>query len=166
MKYRYAACMFSVVFVIQTTLVNVISVYGATPNLLLCLVVVLSFLYDENNCGLVMGVVFGLLYDICFAEYTGIAALAFLIISLGIMLVNIVMNKEALLSVIIVSAAATVVYALIYWSIMAMLGSGYSFYYMMKFIPLYTLYNAVVVTALYMAMIRRVIKHHSDRYYR
>jgi len=166
MKYRYAACLFFVAFIIQTTLVNVISVYGATPNLLLCLVVIFSFLYDENNCGLVLGVVFGLLYDICFTEYVGIAALAFLIISLGIMLVNIVMNKEALLSVIIVSAAATVLYALFYWSIMAMLGSGYSFYYMLKSVPLQVLYNAVVVTALYMAMIRRVIKHHYDRYYR
>ena len=166
MKYRYAVCLFSVAFIIQTTLMNVISIYGVTPNLLLCLVVVFSFLYDENNCGLVLGVIFGLFYDVCFSEYVGIAALAFLVISLGIMLVNIVMNKEAIISVVIVSAAATIAYALIYWSIMALLGSNYSFYYMIKFLPLYVLYNTAVVTALYLLMIKRVIRHHYDRYYK
>ena len=166
MKYRYAICLFSVAFIIQTTLMNVISVYGATPNLLLCLVVIFSFLYDDSNCGLVLGVIFGLFYDICFSEYVGIAALAYLVISLGIMLVNIVMNREAVISVMIVSVAATIVYVLIYWSIMAMLGSNYGFYYMIKFLPLYIIYNTVIVTVLYVLMIKRVTRHHYDRYYK
>ena len=166
MKYRYATCLFLAAFVVQTTLVNVIGVFEATPNLLLCLVIILSFLYDENNCGLVLGVVFGLLYDICFSEYVGIAALAFLIISLSVMLVNIVMNKEAIFSVIIIAVAATVIYSLFYWCVTAMLGSGYYFVYMLKFLPMYILYNTVVVILLYLLMIKRVIRFHYDRYYK
>ena len=166
MKYRYAICLFSVALIIQTTLMNIFSIYGITPNLLLCLVVIFSFLYNDNIYGLVLGVIYGLLYDICFSEYVGIAALAFLIISLGIMLFSIVMNKEALISVIIVAAASTVAYMLIYWSIMAMLGSSYSFLYMARFLPVSVLYNVAVVAAIYMLMINRVIKHHYDRYYR
>jgi len=166
MKYRYVICLFSAALIIQTTLMNVAGIFGTTPNLLLCLVVIFSFLYDENNYGIVMGVIFGLIYDICFSEYVGIAALAFIIISLGIMLVNIVMNKESVLAIIIVSVAATVIYAMIYWGIMAMAGSSYSFYYMIKFVPLYILYNAVIVIALYFLLIKKVIRHHYDRYYR
>ena len=165
MKYRYAACMFMAAFLLQTTLANVFSVFGATPNLLLCLVAVFSFLYDGDNYGIVFGVAFGLLYDACFSEYTGIAALAFLGISLSIMLVKVVMNREAIISVMIVSAAATVAYALIYWGIMAMLGSSYSFFYAMRKLPLYVLYNTAVVAILYRLMIRRVVKHHYDKHF-
>ena len=166
MKYRYAICIFLAAFILQTTVMNVFSILGATPNLLLCLVVIFSFLYDENNYGIILGVVFGLLYDVCFSEYVGIAAMAFLVISLGIMLVNIVMNKETVLSVIIVSAAASVLYFLIYWSIMSLTGSGYSFVYAVRLLPIYIIYNAAIVAGLYFLMIKRVIKHHYDRYFR
>ncbi|MCL2436567.1 MAG: rod shape-determining protein MreD [Clostridiales bacterium] len=166
MKYRYAACLFFVAFIIQTTLMNIVSVFGTTPNLLLCLVVIFSFLYDENNYGLVLGVSFGLLYDICFSQYVGIAALAFFVISLAIMLVNVIMNKEVVFSVIVVTASSTVVYTLIYWGIMFMLGSNYSFFHMMRFLPLSVLYNTVIVIVLYYLMINKVIRHHKDRYYK
>jgi len=166
MKYRYAICMFSAAFFLQTTLINIVGIFNVTPNLLLCLVAIFSFLYDDNNSGLVLGVVFGLLYDICFSEYVGIAALAFFIVSLSVMLVNIVMNREAVISVIIISTGATVVYNLTYWCIMAMLGSAYSFVYIIKFLPMYILYNLAVMIMLYYLMINNVIKHHYDRYYK
>ena len=166
MKYRYAICLFSAAFIIQTSLMNAFSIYGVTPNLLLCLVVIFSFLFDHNNYGIVLGVVFGLFYDICFSEYVGIAALAFLIISVGIMLVNVVMNKEAIFSMIIVSAASTTAYTLIYWGIMAMLGSNYGFLFMLRFLPASVFYNVVIVLLMYFIAIKRVIKYHSDRYYR
>ncbi|MCL1809022.1 MAG: rod shape-determining protein MreD [Clostridiales bacterium] len=166
MKYRYAVCMFVAALVLQTTLTNIISIFGAVPNLILCLVVVFSFLYDENNYGIVLGVAFGLLYDICFSEYVGIAALAYLVISLAIMLVNFVMNKESVFSVIIVSVGATALHSLMYWSIMAMLGSSYGFVYAMRNLPFYALYNTAVVTGLYSLMIKKVIRHHNDRYYK
>jgi len=166
MKYRYAICLFTAAFIIQTTLMNVVGIFGVTPNLLLCLVVIFSFLYVDNNYGLVLGVIFGLFYDVCFSEYTGIAALAFFIISLSIMLVNVATNREAVLSVLLVSAGATVLYTLIYWSIMSMLGSSYSFLYMIKKLPLYVLYNTAIVLILYYSMIKKVIRHHDDRYFR
>ena len=166
MKYRYAICLFTIAFIIQTTLMNVVGILGATPNLLLCLVVIFSVLYDDNYYGLILGVAFGLLYDICFSQYIGIAALAFFIISLSIMLVNIVVNKEAVVSVILVSIGATVVYTLLYWSVMAMLGSSYSFLYMIRNLPVYIIYNTAIVIILYYSMIKKVIRHHYDRYFR
>ena len=166
MKYRYVTCLFFAAFILQTTLMNAINIAGVTPNLLLCLVVIFSFLYDENYYGIVYGVVFGLLYDICFAQYTGITALIFLGLSIAIILASIIMNKELILSVVIVSAGATTAHTLAYWAITAMLGSNYSFIYVIQFLPLYILYNMAVVIILYYAMIKKVIRHHNDRYYR
>ena len=53
MRYWKAAIAFAVAFIMQTSLLNVISIKGYTPNLLLCLVVVFSFLYEEDLYGLV-----------------------------------------------------------------------------------------------------------------
>ena len=144
MKYKYAICLFSVALIIQTTLMNIVSVFGATPNLLLCLVIMMSFLYDYNNSGLVLGVAFGLLYDICFSEYVGITALGFFVVSLFVMLINIALNKESVFSVVIVAAASTVIYTLMYWSIMAMLGSSYKFLYMIQFLPAYVFLPRII----------------------
>jgi hypothetical protein len=82
------------------------------------------------------------------------------------MLVNIVLSREAVFSVIIVSCLSTVIYNFLYWCIMAMLGSNYSFTYMIKYLPLYLLYNTVVVVVLYFLMVNKVIRYHYDRYYK
>ena len=166
MKYRHAICLFAAAFVIQTTLMNVAGVLGVTPNLLLSLVAMLSFLYDDKNFGLVLGVVFGLLYDICFMEYTGVTALSFFVISIAIMLVNAVMSKEAFVSAIIVSAASTALHSLICWSVYAMMGSGAGFALMAGMLPVQIPYNMLLAAALYFSMIKRVIRHHYDRYFR
>lgn len=166
MKYKFAVCLFLIAFLLQATLLNVIAIFGATPNLLLCLVVIFSFLYDEGYYGMILGVTFGLLYDICFSEYIGIAALCCFIIALSIMLVNVVMNKEMVLSVVLITIASTFLYNVIYWAIMEMLGSNYGFFYMLRCQPLYMAYNTVVTVILYYVLIKRVVRHHKDRYYR
>jgi len=163
MRYVYATSIFLVAYLLQTTLMNVFRVFDVTPNLLLCLVVVFSYLYDDTNIGLILGVVFGLLYDISFSQYVGIAALAFFIISLTTMLVSAVMTKEAVFSIVILGASATVVYTLIYWLVMAMLGSNYNFLFVLGFLPYYVVYNTIVVVIMYYAMIKRVMKRNIDK---
>jgi len=166
MNYRYATCLFLIAFIIQTTLMNMISIAGVTPNLLLCLVVIFTFLYDDKNYGIIFGVIFGLLYDIAFTGHVGIAAFLFLIISLSIMFASVVINKEVILSVIIVIVLSTVAYVFMYWGIMALLGSNASFMLMLRFLPIHILYNTIVVLIIYFLMIKRVIRHYQDRYYR
>ena len=165
MRYRYAVCVFLAAYIFQTTLMNAVSVFGVTPNLLLCLVVVYSFLYHESAGGPVFGVVFGLLYDIAFMPHVGVAAMAFLIVSVSIMIISSVMNKEMIASVIIITPIATTVYVLIYWAIMLLLGSNHGFLFVMGFLPYYIAYNTVVVVVLYLFMVRKVIRHRRDRYY-
>ena len=71
MKSWKAGIFFLIAFFIQCSFLNVISIAGFTPNLLLCLVVVFSFLYEEQIYGLLYGAVFGIFYDICFADVVG-----------------------------------------------------------------------------------------------
>jgi len=166
MKYTYAVILFLTALLLQTTLLNLIGLFGVTPNLILCLVIIFSFLFDEGYYGVALGVPFGLLYDICFSEYVGLAAIGFFVIAFSIMIVNFVMNKETVLSVILITIGATFLYQSIYWVIMAMLGSHYSYGYMLQYMPLNILYNTVITSILYYALINKVTKHHKDRYYK
>ena len=56
MKSWKAGIFFLIAFFIQCSFLNVISIAGYTPNLLLCLVIVFSFLYEEQIYGLLYGV--------------------------------------------------------------------------------------------------------------
>ena len=60
MNYRKAIVLFVIAFLVQTSLLNVIMIKGYTPNLLLCLVVTISFLYENKTYGIVLGAIFGI----------------------------------------------------------------------------------------------------------
>ena len=80
MKSWKAGIFFLIAFFIQCSFLNVISIAGYTPNLLLCLVIVFSFLYEEQIYGLLYGVLFGVFYDICFADVVGPTPIALAIV--------------------------------------------------------------------------------------
>ena len=165
MKYKYASCLFLAAFLLQTTLLNVVGLFGVTPNLLLCLVVSFSFLYDEGYQGLVLGTLFGLIYDICCLPYVGVSALGYMVVAMAVMLINIALNKELVVSILLIAVASTWLYQSLLWGMMALLGSPYGYVYMLRHLPLQVLYNVAVTLILYYALIRKVIRYHKDKYY-
>ncbi|QHI73323.1 rod shape-determining protein MreD [Aminipila terrae] len=163
MKMRFAVIIFFVAFLLQGTVLNLFAINGATPNLILCLVVVFSFLYEDFN-GLILGVVFGLLTDSCMAQYVGVAAFSYLIVCLIVINMRETINKENIASIIIVSVGSTLIYNFIYYLINAGFGSIYSLTYWLKLQPIYILYNSAIVFLLYLIFIKKVIKYRNDRY--
>ncbi|MBN7772771.1 rod shape-determining protein MreD [Clostridium aminobutyricum] len=164
MKIRYAVLLFLLAFLFQGTLLNLFAIKGATPNLILCLVSIFSFLYEDNK-GIVMGVVFGLLSDLCMGQYLGIAAMGYLIIGLTVSFMREMINKENIASIIIVTICSTIGYNLIYYVISVFFfGSIYSFIYWMKIQPLYIIENIIVVLILYINLMKTIVKYRNDRY--
>nr|WP_315022181.1 rod shape-determining protein MreD [uncultured Aminipila sp.] len=163
MKMRFAVIIFLVAFLLQGTVLNLFSINGATPNLVLCLVIIFSFLYEDNN-GLVLGVVFGLLIDTCMAQYVGVSAFCYLIVSLIVISLRETINKENIASIIIVSVGVTLIFNFIYFVINACFGSTYSLLYWLKLQPIYIIYNSAVIFILYLIFIKKVVKYRNDRY--
>ena len=85
MKYRYSFLVFLAAFLVQGTLLNLFSVFGVTPNLMLCLVVMFSLLYDNQMHGVVFECIFGVIADMCFMMYAGVSSLGYLAVSLIVM---------------------------------------------------------------------------------
>lgn len=164
MKIRYAVLLFLLAFLFQGTILNLFAIKGATPNLILCLVSTYSFLYEDNK-GIALGVVFGLLSDLCMGQYLGVAAMGYLLVGLGVSFLRIMINKENIASIIIVTICSTLGYNLIYYLISVFFfGSIYSFIYWMKIQPLFIIENIVVVLILYIQLMKRIVKYRSDRY--
>ena len=166
MKYWKAAAAVLVAFLIQTSLLNIVNIKGYTPNLLLCLVVVFSFLYEDGLYGIIFGAAFGLLYDICFSSVLGPTALALVATAVGILIVREFANIENIVNMWIVAAVSLVIFYFVSWGLFHIGGKPEGFIYVLKRLPWTGLYSVAVITAIYLVLIRKVTKHRKDRYFR
>ena len=165
MKYRYAILLFFAAFILQPTFLNLISIFGITPNLTLCLVVSCCFLYSRESFGVVLGVIFGLLIDICTMQYVGVSSIAYFLIGIAVMLCSEFLNRENIASMLLVTAVSTMAFSILTWGIHSFLGTSCSFVYLMKQQIVLVLYNVAIVAIIYQFIIRKVIRYRSDRYY-
>lgn len=163
MKLKYAFILFFIGFIIQSSVMHHLSIFGVTPNLILCLVIIFSFLFDDYQ-GIIFGPIFGLIHDICFAEIIGVASVSYILIALFCLELNRHLYRESFISILIASSIGTICYSLLYWGIIRVLGSGYSFIYMLSMQGILLIYNGIVMLILYIIMSRRVIKHPGDKY--
>lgn len=163
MKIRYAAILFLLAFFIQTSILNFVSIFGITPNLILCLVAIITFLYVDSKA-YVFAIIFGLLWDMCNGPFLGVSAFAYLMVSLAVLGLRETINKENKISAIIVSIVATLIYNLVYFVICAGFGNEYSILYWIKLQPGYMAYNTVVIFILYCILIKKVVRFRNDRF--
>ncbi len=163
MKYRYSFIIFFIGFILQSTIMNYFGIFHMSPNIILCLVVVVSFLYEGYH-GILFGILFGIIHDICFAEIIGAAAISLFSVALICIEMKRYLYKDSLVSVTIVSIVGTTIYALLYWSINKILGNGVVFLYAMEKEAILLIYHILITLIMYHFVSRRVIKHRSDRY--
>lgn len=166
MKYRQGFLLYLGAFFLQPFLQNLIPSFGNHVNLLLCLTVVLTFLYDEQLPGILWGFVFGLLYDIVFGIYLGPGVTALVVTGVAVLVLREFVNIENFFNALITMLVSTWMYTSVYWGIYFVLGSPYSYIYAMKTVPLQLLFNCLVAAAVYLILIKRVKKHRRDRYFK
>jgi len=165
MKYRYAFLFFIAGFILQSTVINHLSFIGMTPNIVLCLVTMLPFLYEGNH-GLVFGVFFGLLQDLSFSLIIGPAAVSYFIVALIMSAIRHYLYRDSIINIFFASIIGTILYYSINWSIIAVFGGTYDFIYVLKGLPVLLIYHIILMIAFYLLVGRRSIRHPQDRYYK
>ncbi|WP_324823377.1 rod shape-determining protein MreD [Sinanaerobacter sp. ZZT-01] len=163
MKYGHSFILFLAAFLLQSTVLNHLSFFGVTPNLVLCLVIVLTFLYDEYP-GIVGGLLFGLIQDLCFGEIIGIASLAYFAIGLSILYVKKLLYQDNVLSILFITISSTLGYYLIYWGVFFLFNGHYHFLYMAKILPISIIYNNIFTIFYYLIIGKTLEKNPKDRY--
>ncbi|MDR2296658.1 MAG: rod shape-determining protein MreD [Clostridiales Family XIII bacterium] len=165
MRLRYAIPIFLAAFVIQSTMLRYIAVYDVAPNVLLCLVIVFAFLYEEPF-GLVFGVIFGILRDIEFGLYVGISAVSQMAAALLVMRIKRYLNHELLLPALAAGLAGTLLNNAVYWGVYKLAGIPHTLLYILGLQPVSIAYNLLFVMILHLILRRGVIRHRKDREYK
>ena len=166
MKYWKVGLLFLIAFVIQPSLLNVISIKGYTPNLILSLVILFSFLYEQEMYGVIYGAVFGLLYDIMYSDVVGPTPIALVLVAIGILIVREYTNIENIINLWLVSVGSIILYYFANWGLYHLAGNPIGFRFVLNALPWIGLYSLAVITILYFILIRKINKHHRDRYFK
>lgn len=166
MKYWKVGLIFLLAFLLQPSLLNAISIGGYTPNLLLCLVVVFSFLYENKMYGIVYGALFGLLYDLCYSSFVGPTPIALVVVAFCIITAREFANIENIVNLWIVTVLAFIGYYVLNWGLFRIAGTPVGLSVVFGMLPWVTLYSLVVITVIYKILIRQVVRYHRDRYFR
>ena len=166
MKSWKAGIFFLIAFFIQCSFLNVISIAGYTPNLLLCLVIVFSFLYEEQIYGLLYGVLFGVFYDICFADVVGPTPIALVLVALVIFVLREYANIENIVNMWVTSLLSILFYYALNWGLQHLAGNPIGLLYVLKTLPWITLYALSLMSVLYLILLRKMTRHRKDRYFR
>ena len=166
MKSWKAGIFFLIAFFIKCSVLNVISIAGYTPNLLLCLVIVFSFLYEEQIYGLLYGALFGVFYDICFADVVGPTPIALVLVALVIFVLREYANIENIVNMWVTSLLSILFYYALNWGLQHLAGNPIGLLYVLKTLPWITLYSLSLMTVLYLILLRKMTRHRKDRYFR
>lgn len=155
--------MYLFLFLLQCTVFPQFDLFSCTPNLILCMTVLIA-LRSESFMGLSLGIVMGLLQDLFFGQMIGIAALCYFGLALAIMATKHLTYKYSAASVVIFGVISTLVYSFGYWGISAIMGSGYHLWYMIKSLPQLLVYNAFVLVCMHVLLRRQERKYPEDRF--
>ena len=164
MRTRTAIIIFALVFVVQATLLRYIAINQTAPNLLLCFVIVFSFMYDKP-LGILLGVLFGLLWDINFGIYMGVSSISLLIVALTMVLFRRPFNSESFLLAVLGGVIGSLLYNFVYLGAYKLLGLPHSVYYLLKPQPYMMLYNVVIVMILHLILRQGIIRNKRREFY-
>lgn len=163
-KYLKIGAFFLTGFIIQPSLLNLISIGGYTPNLLLGLVILFSFLFEEEVYGVVFGAIFGVLYDVMYGAVIGPTPIALVLVAIIILLVREHANIENIVNLWLVSLAGIVLYYIFNWGLNRIAGNPIGIQLVLSNVPVILIYTLVFITVMYLLLRKRVIRHHKDRY--
>lgn len=164
MSFKKVTVLFALAFIFQLTIVNIFNINGIGPNLVFCLMVIISFLYEDGYRSIPFGMFFGFLLDICAGPYVGITPLAMLIAGIFAVAGRIWLNVEKIYTLVVTGVIAMLLYQLTYFAIMKALGDPIGVVRMLSFQPGYVLYNGVVLAVMFLIMHKKAEKYHNDRY--
>ena len=152
------AIIFVFATIIQTSLINIFAIFGIVPNLILCLVCVISFLYDNGWKAVGFGMLSMLLVDVVTLSRIGISSLIVLLIGSLVYYIRQKISLESIISPLFLGVSVTILFDSITYLINKLLGSQYTLIYFLSFEIIEIILNVVLVTILYLLMVRNAVR--------
>jgi len=149
MSYKKAAVLYGLAVILQLALLNLISVFDITPNLVLCLALFITYKYNDGIRPALIGVPFALLLDIMSGQYAGVGALMIFALCIATAYFGRDLNRDNVWTLFSVIALGTVLYYVGYWMILVILGNPTSILYIIRFLLIEIPFNLLVAAAAY-----------------
>ncbi|MEE3362715.1 MAG: rod shape-determining protein MreD [Anaerovoracaceae bacterium] len=141
--------MYIIALICQMTLAGIISISNVGPNLILCLTVVIIFVFDDGWKCFPYALVTALLLDICVGSCTGAASLSLTFTILLAYEARKILNTEQVLPMFAAGACCTLLYDFVYWIIMKIAGDPMTLLFMLKYQLFYIIYNVIIMYFLF-----------------
>ena len=164
MSFKKVLFIFIVAFLCQLSLVNIFAVKNTGPNLILCVMIMITFLYEDGFRSIPFAIFFGLLLDICSGLYVGVTPLLMLGAGIFTEVARIWLNTEKIYTLLTTVLIITIMYHVLYFAAMKILGNPAGAVFALKGLPLFVIYNCAVCAIMFVMMHKKAEKYHNDRY--
>ena len=149
MSYKKAVLLYGIALVLQFSLLNIFTIGGVTPNLILCLLLFITYKYNEGLRPALIAIPFALLSDLMGGQYVGVSALVLFILALTVNYLGRGLNRDSIWTLLTVSVFGTVVYNFLYWGVLATLGIPGTIFGLLKFLASALPANLLVILIVY-----------------
>lgn len=164
MKFLHGIIIFVVAFLLTPVLGNLIPIFGNHLDVVLCLLVMLVFMYDDPTVPFICAAIVGILYDMAYGMYTGPTTITLTLTGLIVLALKQLINKEVFFNSVIMMLVCTFAYKLIYWGVYYILGSPYTLGYALGYIPWNLLFNSIFALVLFFILSKKTVKHRQNKY--
>ena len=164
MSFKKVTFLFLLAFLMQLSVVNFIEIKSTGPNLVMCMMIIITFLYEDGYRSIPFAIFFGLILDICCGAYVGPCALSMFAVGIFVAACHVWLNVEKIQTLIVSGIIATVIYEVAYYIILKALGNPMGVEYAAKILPAYVIYNLVVLIFMFLMMHKKAEQYHNDRY--
>lgn len=164
MSFKRVLLLFAVCFLAQLSVVNLITFRNLGPDLIMCMMIAITYLYDDGYRSIPFALVFGLLLDVCAHQYIGITPLIYLLVGIIATAARIWLNAEKLVTMAVTGAVCTVVFQTLYAIVMKILGDPAGLLYIIEKEPIFIIYNVLVLSVMFGLMHTKAEEYHNDRY--
>ena len=155
----------SIVFVLQTFITSLLPlVRGVDP--LLCIILAVVFIFQEEDLikPIVVTAFFSLAKDLFFNQYIGVSVISLIVAVSFVLFIRKTINS--LVTDAGISTIAIMTYSSCYWLMYRLLGSPYTYFYMLKRLPLVLIIEVVITEVILYFLINKVVQARRDGYFK
>ncbi len=163
MKNSITLLIFIAILIVQGGILNLINILGVTPNLLLSLVIIRIFLYNDRLT-FALGIIFSIILDICFSKYIGVFPLSLLITILVVQFFRDNVDIENKWTMLTVAVIGNIVFSVVTFVAEYLLGFKINLFFWVKMQTVSLIYNSMIMFIIYLLLIKKVINYRNDRY--
>ena len=157
----------SIVFVLQTFITSLLPlVRGVDP--LLCIILAVVFIFQEEDLikPIVVTAFLSLAKDLFFNQYIGVSVISLIVAVSFVLFIRKTINTESLVTDAGISTIAIMTYSSCYWLMYRLLGSPYTYFYMLKRLPLVLIIEVVITEVILYFLINKVVQARRDGYFK